>query len=220
MLYLYIDEAGDLGFNVQGTRYFILVALSTQRPFWWYPSLLDLKHDIISGPHSVELEYFHCAKDNRHVRSQVFDLIAKNLTGIRVDAIIVEKQKAHPSMQQPGRFYAEMLKILVNYSIRGWAFQRSVERAIMIADRSPYSGSKRSTVEGAAKSALKSALPGTPFSLFFHSSAAHGGLQVADYFGWALQRYWERKDGGSLGLVDAAIKSQFDVFGSGTIYYY
>lgn len=45
-------------------------------------------------------------------------------------------------------------------------------------------------------------------------------LQVADYCTWALQRKWERGDERSYELIRAKIRSEYDVWKTGTTYYY
>ena len=61
---------------------------------------------------------------------------------------------------------------------------------------------------------------GTRYSLLHHASKSCVGLQVTDYCNWAVFRKWERGDSRSYDLVKGAIQSEFDIFRSGTRYYY
>lgn len=86
--YIFLDEAGNFDFSVNGTRSFVLASVSMRRPF---PILDAYKHDCLE--HGLDIEYSHCTEDNNHVRNRVFGLIAAELGGIRIDCLVIEKQK-------------------------------------------------------------------------------------------------------------------------------
>ena len=90
-LYIFLDEAGNLDFSKNGTKYFVLGGITKERPFHAYKELTELKYDLVER--GMNLEYFHAAEDNQATRNQVFDIIEKNLTDVAMDAIIVEKPK-------------------------------------------------------------------------------------------------------------------------------
>ena len=88
-LYIFLDEAGNLDFSPTGTKYFLLGALTKERPFHAYKELTELKYDLAEL--GLDLEYFHAAEDNQATRNRVFDVVRGNLGGVRVDALVVEK---------------------------------------------------------------------------------------------------------------------------------
>jgi hypothetical protein len=85
-LYLFLDEGGDLGFNPKGSAYFSLSAISAVRPFPWDAVLTDYKYDLWEW--GLNVEYFHAAFDNRHVRGRVLGLIAGLGTSMHVDTVV------------------------------------------------------------------------------------------------------------------------------------
>ena len=114
--YIFLDEAGNLDFSANGTRYFVLTSISMRRPFPVYEALNDYKHDCLE--YGLDMEYFHCAADNNHVRKGVFDLIAAHLGGMRhmsIDSLVVEKRKTGPALREDMRFYPEMLGHLLKF---------------------------------------------------------------------------------------------------------
>jgi len=91
-LYIFLDEAGNLDFSpASGSRYFVLGGITKERPFYAYKELTELKYDLVEG--GTALEYFHASENAQAVRNKVFDIIERNLAGVWVDPIIVEKQK-------------------------------------------------------------------------------------------------------------------------------
>ncbi len=90
-LYVFLDEAGDLDFSPNGSRYFILACVTRERPFGDYSEFVNLKYEVVEQ--GMDIEYFHASEDRQMVRNRVFDIIQRNLTGMRVDALIVEKRK-------------------------------------------------------------------------------------------------------------------------------
>ena len=218
--YIFLDESGNLDFSPKGTRYFVLTAVSTRRPFPAFHALDTYKHDCLEDfRHRLDKEYFHCAEDNRHVRRRVFELIATGLDNMRIDSIVVEKSKTGPALRQGRRFYPRMLGYLLR-----WILPRELamgaEKVLIITDKLPIR-EKRHAVEKACKLALANSLPRTvKHQILHHESRSHYLLQVADYCCWAMFRRWERGDVESYNLIAPAIRSEFDVFRTGVRHYY
>lgn len=215
--YLFLDEGGNFDFSPTGTRYFVLTSVATRRPFPAHGPLDDFKHDCLEF--GLDTEYFHCADDNPRVRRRVFDLIAANLDSLRIDCLVVEKPKAGPALREDKRFYPEMLGHLLKYVIPR-ELRNSVDEVIVITDTIPIQ-KKRQAVEKAIKRALSSMLPaGMRYRILHHASRSHYGLQVADYCNWAVFRKWQKDDVEFYDRIKSAVRSEFDIFRSGTRHYY
>lgn len=89
--YIFLDEAGNLDFSSNGTRFFVLGALVMHRPSGLYADLAQLKYELIER--GINIEYFHAAEDSQIVRDRVFQVIQRNLKDMRFDTLIVEKRK-------------------------------------------------------------------------------------------------------------------------------
>lgn len=153
------------------------------------------------------------------VRDRVFDIIQRNLTGMRVDALIVEKRKTGPALRQEARFYPKMLGYLLRYVLEHHSLEKYAE-VIVFTDRIPIKG-KRNAVEKAVKVTLANMLPVTArYRFLHHDSKSNFQLQIADYCNWAIYRKWSRNDLRSYDLIKAAVKSEFDIFRAGTTVYY
>ena len=96
-LYIFLDEAGNLDFSSNGSKYFVLGGITKERPFHAYKELTEFKYDQVER--GTALEYFHASENTQAVRNGVFDIIEKNLAGVAVDAIIVEKQKVDATLR-------------------------------------------------------------------------------------------------------------------------
>ena len=46
-LYIFLDEAGNLDFSPNGTRYFLLTSVTKERPFYACKDLIELKYDLV-----------------------------------------------------------------------------------------------------------------------------------------------------------------------------
>lgn len=46
-----------------------------------------------------DIDCFHASEDQQAVRNRVFNIIGKHISGLRLDAVIVEKRKAQPEIQ-------------------------------------------------------------------------------------------------------------------------
>ena len=210
--YIFLDEAGNLDFSANGTRYFVLTSISMRRPFPVYEALNDYKHDCLE--YGLDMEYFHCAADNNHVRKGVFDLIAAHLGGMRhmsIDSLVVEKRKTGPALREVMRFYPEMLGHLLKFVLPK-ELDAGAEEVIVITDKLPVNR-KRQAVEKGTRLALAEMLPqGMRYRILHHASRSHYGLQVADYCCWAVFRKWNRNKMHYYGLIKQAVRSEFDIF--------
>src|SRR3990167_8684088 len=99
-LYIFIDESGNFDFSQSGTKYFILTALSTTKPFDIGMPLLKLRYELLPnyacGPNMEESGYFHASEDTQEVRNNVFQILTSVDHNFRVDAVIAQKNKANP----------------------------------------------------------------------------------------------------------------------------
>lgn len=216
-IYIFLDEGGDLNFSLKGSQYFSLTSLSMARPFSGYPELDDLRYHLLET--GLELEYFHAANDTSRVRYPCFRVI-QGLKGQAIaDCLLVEKAKAHPKVRDELRFYPEMVGYLLRYAI-GKIDLRMTEEVIVITDTLPLE-KKRKAMEKAIKTVLADMLPATcHYRVMHHASRAHLGLQMADYLNWAIWRKWERGRDDFYRMVDPLVRSEFDIFVSGTTRFY
>lgn len=215
--YIFLDEGGNFDFSPTGTRYFILTSVATRRPFPAHISLDGFKHDCLE--YGLDTEYFHCADDNVHVRRKVFELISDHLGTLRIDCLVVEKPKTGPALREDKRFYPEMLGHLLKWVIPR-ELRDGVDEVVVITDTIPIQ-KKRQAIEKAIKSALANMLPvGMRYRILHHASRSHFGLQVADYCNWAVFRKWQKGEAEFYDLIKPAVRSEFDIFRSGTRLYY
>src|SRR5258708_40335839 len=72
-LYIFLDEAGNLDFSRNGSKYFVLGCITKERPFQAYKELTEFKYDQVER--GTALEYFHASENAQAVRNGVFDII-------------------------------------------------------------------------------------------------------------------------------------------------
>jgi hypothetical protein len=216
-LYIFLDEAGNLDFSANGTKYFMLGALTKERPFHAYKELTELKYDLVEL--GTELEYFHASENAQPVRNRVFETIKRNLAGVRIDALVVEKRKTGPALQTEEAFYPRMLGYLLKFILKQHDLA-AFKEVIVFTDAIPVR-KKRDAIEKIIKKTLASQLPaGACYRLIHHESKSNLDLQIADYCTWALYRKWNNGDRRSYEHIEPAVRSEFDIFQSGTTYYY
>lgn len=216
-LYIFLDEAGDFAFSEKGTRYFMVGSITAERPFPTYPDLTELKYSL--AEQGTDLEYFHASENAQAVRDQVFAIIQRHLDGIRIDTTIVEKRKTGPALQVPEKFYPKMLGYHLDFILRQYRLSK-FNRVLVYTDRIPVQ-KNREAVKKAVKQTLAKALPeGIAFQMLHHDSKSNFQLQVADYCTWAVYRKWAKQDERSYRLIAQAVRSEFDIFRTGTRFYY
>lgn len=216
-VYIFLDEGGNLDFSPKGTKFYTMSAITTVRPFHLHMPLDDYIYDLIEW--GKDIEYFHCADDNKHVRDKVFSIIVEKQNGFQVDSIVIEKRKTGTALQEAKKFYPKMLGYLLRYVVE--RLDRScIDEIIVITDSIPVAR-KKQAIEKAIKQTLAEMLPvDCKYRVFHHASRSHFGLQIADYCNWAIFRRWETEDDFYWQKIKECIKSEFNIFRSGSTYYY
>ena len=144
---------------------------------------------------------------------------AGNLDGVRVDALVVEKRKTGRALQPVEAFYPRMLGYLLRHILEKHDLKLFHE-VIVFTDSLPVQ-KKRDAVEKAIKTTLASLLPPTArYRLLHHDSKSNFDLQIADYCTWAIYRKWNSGDVRSYQHIQPAVRSEFDIFRTGTRLYY
>ena len=216
-LYIFLDEGGNLDFSLNGSKYFSLSCIAMERPFAINTEMDAYKYDLIE--YNLDMECFHCSHDNTHIRAKVFEIIKRHLERFQIDSLIIEKCKTDPVHQRPTKFYPDMLGYLLLYvfnRIKGNKFNE----VVIITDSIPVKR-QRKAMEKSIKEVLARMLPRhTSYRILHHATKAHYGLQVVDYCNWAVFRKWEQKDQEHYEKIKPAIKTEFDIFQTGTRRYY
>ena len=212
-LYIFLDEAGNLDFSQNGTKYFVLSGITKERPFHAYKELTEFKYDQVER--GTALEYFHASENAQAVRNGVYDMIEKNLVGVAIDAIIVEKQKVDATLRDEEQFYPKLLGTLLREILKHYPLAEFTE-IIVFTDSLPVQR-KRAAVEKGVKMTLAAMLPATVrYRVLHHASKSNLDLQIADYCTWAVYRKWNSKDARSFQRVQAAVRCEWDVLQAGT----
>ena len=213
--YIFLDEGGNFDFSPTGTPYFTLTSLSMTRPFPIRDPWDDYRHELLE--YGRDVEFFHCADDNRYLRDRLFQVLESCTENFRIDSLIVEKAKAGPALRSDDRFYPEMLGYLLRHVLTNWS---GFDEVIVITDSIPHQ-KKRKAIEQAIKHTLKKMLPASvSYRVLHQASRAHYGLQAADYCNWAIYRKWDSGDEMYYAKIKGAIKSEFDIFQTGCRRYY
>ena len=212
-LYIFLDEAGTLDFSANGTKYFVLGGITKERPFHAYKELTEFKYDQVER--GTALEYFHASENAQAVRSGVFDIIEKNLAGVAIDAIIVEKQRVAATLRDEEQFYPKVLGTLLREILKHYPLAEFTE-IIVFTDSLPVQR-KRAAIEKGVKTTLAAMLPASVrYRVLHHASKSNMDLQIADYCTWAVYRKWNGQDDRSFRRVQAAVRREWDVLEAGT----
>ncbi|MCI5137873.1 MAG: hypothetical protein D3922_05550 [Candidatus Electrothrix sp. AR1] len=142
----------------------------------------------------------------------MFGIIKENIADLRIDSLIVEKNKIVPALQASEEFYPRMLGHLIRHVAEQEREELdSMKELIVITDSIPIK-KKRAAVEKAVKTVLKKMLPsGCRFRVLHHASMSNMGLQLADYCNWAIFRKWESGDRLFYDALREGIKSELEI---------
>lgn len=216
-LHIFLDESGNFDFTSNGTKYFVLTALSCREPFLWIPKLELLKEEICQT--APEYERFHASRDLQANRDRFFKVVAPHFNAFRVDSVVVEKRKTYPPLRPPAKLYPKMMEYLLKYTLNGHP-RDSYSKIEITTDRLPLN-QKKGAVTGAIKSIIHNIVGrDCPFEISHKDSRQCFNLQTVDYMSWAIYRKWEKPCDLSYKIVRPCIYSEFDIFRIGTKLHY
>jgi len=236
-LYIFIDESGNFDFSPNGTNYFVLACISTTNPLVKRDIFLSLKYKLLAE--GIEQEYFHATEDKQKVRNVVFSTI-KELDDFEAHSVIAQKNKVNWSLyeeinirtkkdgkgikfskkQVEEKLYRQLGETLVKWVFRGYNEHKklNIGKVIIIFD-SLFNKAKQEFVKKYLKTYFKKEFNIIPY-IYFHQVKSDINCQIADYCGWAIFKKWEQDDLRSYEEIKDKIKSQFDIFQTGTTIYY
>ena len=224
-LFIFIDESGNFDFSPNGTKYFVLSAVSTLSPLG-KERLEEIKYELMKN--GINLEYFHAAEDRQIVRNQVYSFIER-LEDIEIDSVIVQKNKTNPSLyiltkkkksKKGEKLYTKVLQNLLQYIFCRYDNSTKIDQVVVVLS-SIFDANKRKLIEKTIKVYLKQ-IYSKPFYLYFHENRSDKNTQIADYCCWAIYRKWTDGEIRPYNAVKKGnkIKSEFDIFKTGSTIYY
>lgn len=210
-LHVFIDESGDFVFSGQGTRYFLLTAVSTMDCRDLYGDYFDLKHRLAHS--GLGIEEFHATEDPQAVRNAVYDLIERHCSHgcMKIDAIIAEKSKAKPEFRDDDTvFYARMLHRLLQ-AVFEHPLDPTVDSVLVWPARIGVNR-RKTAFEKSVKTYLAHLEARVPYRIFIHRAASHPMLQVADYCSWALAKKWKDREMRPYAKISCAVRTESEAF--------
>lgn len=212
--YVFADEAGNFDFSTgQGaSKYFVLTTLTAEHCDVG-DALLALRRDL--GWRGLHLDrVFHATEDPQAVRDEVFAVLASR--DFSVDATILEKRKAQPHLRAERSLYQMAWFLHFKYLAKRL---RSEDRLFVTAS-SLGTKKARGALHTAVDDVVHQLSPCASHRVAFWPADSDPCLQAADYCTWAVQRKWESNDPRSHELIAPKLRSEYDVWRRGEVYYY
>ena len=215
-IYLFADESGNFDFSTQhgASKYFILTTL-TAPDCSLGDGLLALRRDLAWSGAGLDTE-FHATTDKQTIRDEVFKVLQGH--EFRIDATILEKAKAKPSIRPTEERFYQMAWYLHMKYVAPRVIRPGDQ--LLVLGASVGTKKRRTAFHAAIRDVIHQVSPTTAFQVASWAAASDPCLQAADYCAWALQRKWERGDDRSYRLIAPKIRSEFDVFRFGATRYY
>jgi hypothetical protein len=216
VVYIFLDEGGNLDFSKTGTKYFSLSSVTIKRPFKTHTQLDTYKYNLVE--YGIGIEHFHCSEDNSYIKGKVFSMIG-DLKNIQIDSVLVEKSKTMLHLQEIDKFYPRMMGYLLKYVLEE-SYQENIKEFVIITDSIPIKRKKevvRKTIQKTLKETINKKIK---YRIYHHKSMAHYNLQIADYCNWAIFKKWESDETLFYDKIKSSIRSEFDIFQLGKERYY
>ncbi|MCI7484451.1 MAG: DUF3800 domain-containing protein [Helicobacter sp.] len=203
VLYIFVDESGDMDFSQKGSKHYMFGFLAKKRPFRLHETIANYRYDLLErnltlpkNEKRLDIERFHACEDNKHIKKQLFELISSfQQEDIKIYSYILEKPKVFPEKtQDSATFYSENLKFAITRLLEKIKIKQNF---IIITDNLAVKNNKNKQVgaiKGGIKQYLKANNINAKYDVFHHASASSVNLQIIDYINWAIFRKYEKDD--------------------------
>lgn len=232
-LYIFIDEAGNLAFTPKSSKCFCMTGLVSSLDNMLITNLYHKKNELIftleeskkSVGHKYRMEdtieYFHATEDYQFVRNEVISEIAC-YKDLKAYAVITEKSKTHPVLQQKENFYYKNVKWLMHGIMHNTNIT-DYDRILIFFDNMPTAKHKKAMIKGIKltiadffrEKGIK-----IPYYIVSHQSKSNVYLQVVDYICWAIYVKNERGENRPYDALKHLIVNEFYPFALGRTFYY
>ena len=201
IVYIFVDESGNMDFTSKGSKYFMFNFLIKKRPFNLHTpisnyrySLLEKNLDPLKGnDRRLNIESFHACKDNKYIKEEIFNIISTfDENSVKAYSYILEKPKVTPSKRkQQDEFYIDNL----TYAIKQLLDLLKIDKNfIIITDNLPIKKNEKAQIK-ALKQGVSEYIEinnlNLRYDIFHHCSASSVNLQIVDYISWAIFRKYE-----------------------------
>ena len=199
VLYIFIDESGNLDFTEKGSKYFMFNFLIKKRPFLSHNAISNYRYTLLErnldplGGRRLNIEKFHACDDNKFIKEEMFKIISSFDTSIvQVYSYILEKPKVNPDTRnQDDKFYIDNL----TYAIKKLLDTLDIDKDfIIITDNLPVKKNEKKQVKALKQGVaeyIQDNRSQLRYDIFHHSSSSSVNLQIVDYVGWAINRKYE-----------------------------
>ena len=238
--YYFVDEAGDaIIFGRKGrvligeqgcSRYFILGVLDVPNPLLLQQELDGLRQSLLADPYfkkvpSMQAQerktalMFHAKDDVPEVRREIFGLLKRHefrfLAVVRYKQKVLEYVRRRNALDvayryQQNELYDYMVRVLFkNLLHQDERYKVYFSRRGKDDRTAALSLALRSARERFA--AQREIHSDAPINVFPLAPAESSGLQAADYFLWALQRFYEQREERYLDFIWPSVRLVHDL---------
>lgn len=204
VLYLFMDESGNLDFGKNGSTFFYMTCLAVRRPFSLEMPLTSLRYDFMED--GTPMEAFHACEDTPLVRRTVLKRLSQESHNLAAYTICIEKQMMPEEMRNAETLYSKAFEWITS-EVYSREVTDGTEQVIVITDDLPKT-QKRRQVEKPLKAFMKRRFQneGLPYTLLHHKSCASVYLQIADYLSWVVQRKVSKNERWPMDMVSDCYK--------------
>jgi hypothetical protein len=200
---VFVDEAGDLGFGIRATRYFVVAYVIPSQPDRARANIIHLIR-ALRLHNRVSIREFKHSRDSPKVRSKLLETIAA--LDVKVGVVVVNKESVELKLRdKPGILYNYLC---AQYIVSGVLALHPGKVIVRMDKRMSAEGIKQFNQYFANKLSWKSVeadLPEPEVEVYHVDSAREKCVQIADYVAGACFMKFERDDPSEYDMLKSKI---------------
>jgi len=188
MLYVFIDESGDLGFTERSTKYYVIASVETR-------NLLNLSRVIKQVRKTLRkkqrnIPEFKFARSDDVIRKRLLKKAVEE--DLAFSVIVLQKYTVYPYLRDKKD---KLHNYLAGFIAESLSYEYDEDELIVVVDKFIMSEEKRREFNWYLEYRLHNGVQGLSdipkITIVHENSQQHPGLQVADFVAGAVFKYYE-----------------------------
>lgn len=216
MTIIFMDESGDLGFNLNKNRTsknFIITFLFSSKPRLADKIVGKVFNSIEASKREKHSGTLHCSHEHPKIKRKMLDLINQNKTDLAIMIIRLNKKKAYTTLPNEKNF-------LYNYITNILLDRIFTRKLVPDGNKITLIASKRETnkfMNENFKNYLNSQIKNkhkVDLDVIIKTPSQIKGLQVVDFVSWAIFQKYENNEESYYNVIKDLIVEENSLFGN------
>lgn len=186
MLYVYVDESGDLGFTEKSSRYYVIATAEVHNPLIADRIIKRVRKKLKKKEKNIP--EFKFSGSSEKIRNLIFKEILD--TEMKFSTIVLEKKMVYDYLRNKKQV---LHNYLTGFLVESLSYYEDENDFRIIVDKFIMQKERRDEFDNYLRLRMSNRSRTKNLEVFHENSEQHAGLQIADFIAGAVFQKYERQ---------------------------